>query len=335
MWMMYLIIVLLLCVTQINCNNYDPHYPASGEGLWFEGWYTRIVDFTNQMAFASIFGSYCVSGTSCNYMQDLPGYLAFVYQNFSQKFKVIETYPNATYIDVGPDERPVSSNPDFSSPPNFIWKTPDYGWNSESAISLTMPGGFTFKAVMADPIFWNPNNPGEGPEGLVMDLPLQQNWFVYSLGSQVSYSFSTPDGEIKTGTGFAHQEKNWGESFPSEWIWAEGTSADNLYHFALSGGDVPIVGPIGVHAWLIGYRSPNASWNFRPQDVPTLFTPHIDGCNGTFQIEANHLDETLKIFISAPVATFTPLAIPSQQGTYGSVCDSGVPLPYPVLFLNL
>ena len=51
---------------------------------------------------------------------------------------------------------------------------------------------------------------------------------------------------------------------------AEGTSADNMHHFALSGGEVPI-GPIGVHAWLIGYRSPNISWDFRYPPSPLLF----------------------------------------------------------------
>lgn len=37
---------------------------------------------------------------------------------------------------------------------------------------------------------------------------------------------------------------------------------DNEHHFALSGGEVP-VGPVGVHAWLLGYRSPNTTLNFR------------------------------------------------------------------------
>eukprot|EP01111_Echinosteliopsis_oligospora_P008298 TRINITY_DN2384_c0_g1_i1.p1 TRINITY_DN2384_c0_g1~~TRINITY_DN2384_c0_g1_i1.p1 ORF type:complete len:366 (+),score=101.64 TRINITY_DN2384_c0_g1_i1:139-1236(+) len=314
--------ILIICISFTQGSNYDPHYPSGDEGLFFEGWYTRIVDPTNHVAFAAVAGSYCPKSTSCNNMEGNAGYLAFVYQlDSNSKFDVIETYPNSTFIYVGPEGEPVTKNPAFATPPDFLWKTTTTANITNSTISLSFSDvGYSFFAEMSDVILWDPSNPGEGPEGIVDELPLQQHWFVYSLASEVLYSVTLPDGSSISGSGFAHQEKNWGSSFPSEWVWAEGISEDKTRQFALSGGKVPVVGPIGVHAWLLGFRSPSISWNFRPQDIPTIFTPEINACNGTFTMTASYFTQTIKLSMSAPLSTFTPLAIPSSAGFVPDGC---------------
>ena len=58
-----------------------------------------------------------------------------------------------------------------------------------------------------------------GPEGWVSRLPiLGFEWFVYSLRSRVDFIVSLPAQKIQVaGSGWAHQEKNWGASFPDAW----------------------------------------------------------------------------------------------------------------------
>eukprot|EP01119_Soliformovum_irregulare_P009142 TRINITY_DN2229_c0_g1_i1.p1 TRINITY_DN2229_c0_g1~~TRINITY_DN2229_c0_g1_i1.p1 ORF type:complete len:370 (-),score=78.24 TRINITY_DN2229_c0_g1_i1:91-1200(-) len=300
-------------------SNYDPHYPSNGEGLFFEGWYFRIVDPQQNRAIAALGGSFCANNQPCKNMQGLPGYFAMMYKDASMAMRAVESFPNETYIWLEPGNEIITGNPDFASPPDFEFEATDLGGFTNGSIDATI-NGYKLSATMSDPIFWNPAVPGEGPEGIAMDLPLQQHWFVYSLGSIVDYRFVTPEGDLWEGSGFAHQEKNWGENFPSEWVWSEGISPENDYHFALTGGKVPVVGPVGVHAWLIGYRSPNLTLNFRPQDLPTIFTPTVDACHGSFKMVASHLAWSVEFDMTADVNSFVALAIPTQQGFVPNGC---------------
>lgn len=250
-------------------------------------------------------------------MQGLPGYLGFIHQSDSNsKFSVEEVFPNSTTIVSGDPSSPIRENPDFSSPPNFKWSSENNGYFSNGSIHLSFPkSNIQFDADMSEPTFWNPKNPGEGPEGIAQYLPLQQHWFVYSLKSKVNYSYKSPKGNLQ-GSGFAHQEKNWGKSFPSQWVWAEATSKDGKYLFALSGGTVPVVGPIAVTAWLIGWRSPKHVLNFHPQDLTSAFDPKISACNGTYSMDVVNAatGKRLYVRISAPISTFTALAVPWEKG---------------------
>ena len=58
-------------------------------------------------------------------------------------------------------------------------------------------------------------------------------------------------------------EKNWGSSFPSEWLWME-AAQNSTVQFAFAGGPLSFNG-LEVTGHLLGYRSPRVgSWNFHP-----------------------------------------------------------------------
>ena len=59
---------------------------------------------------------------------------------------------------------------------------------------------------------------GSGPEGWLTSLPfLPLHWFVYSTGSTGTYSWTESNNSF-SGQALAHQEKNWGDSFPPGWV---------------------------------------------------------------------------------------------------------------------
>ena len=59
---------------------------------------------------------------------------------------------------------------------------------------------------------------GAGPEGWLTHLNiLPLHWFVYSIGSKGTYSWTESNNSF-SGQALAHQEKNWGKSFPPGWV---------------------------------------------------------------------------------------------------------------------
>lgn len=168
-------------------------------------------------------------------------------------------YPSNDDIEVTVRGKPVTFNPDFTSPANFEWKVKAYGYfrvtENETRFNFTNVGGVTFIGVLGPPKPWGPD--GEGPEGWIDHVPfLPLHWFVYSLGSEINYNWVNDDtGELLRGRkGLAHQEKNWGNSFLPAWIKAEGVDGPSDSSFAVSLGVLGI-DTFNIPAHLIGYRS--------------------------------------------------------------------------------
>ncbi|KAL6062670.1 Tocopherol cyclase [Balamuthia mandrillaris] len=251
------------------------------------------------------------------------------YNTNATAMEVWELFPNATSITIKKGE-PVDVNPDFSSPPDFEWKIlggegedgAGCFFRNDAVYYVSKSQGVKFSAKFKNPLYWEKNKPGEGPEGNAIYLPLQQHWFVYSLGSDAVWQFLQQNSSVSlSGSGWAHQEKNWGVSFPKAWIWSEGMAENNTRHFAVTGGNVPVIGPIAVTAWLVGYRSPRINWSFRPQNVLTSFTPGIDACSGSFNMTVQTpVTKRLVFTMKAPVKTYTPLSVPSLQGWVPDGC---------------
>lgn len=78
-------------------------------------------------------------------------------------------------------------------------------------------------------ILWNEKQSEAGPEGWARKVPLfPTHWYVYSLGSKATYQLSNPEAGInQEGRGYAHQEKNWGETFPAGHVWVQAMSLKN------------------------------------------------------------------------------------------------------------
>lgn len=170
-------------------------------------------------------------------------------------------------------------------------------------------------------IRWNPKDLSEGPEGWVSILPIiGLHWFVHSLASSAKVSFSDIESGLhENAEGFAHMEKNWGVSFPNQWIWVEGMSSFSSIHekpdvtLAFAGGDADVAGISIPNQFLVGYRSALLDWNFHPQD-PAFFSIESDACNGKIKLTARTATRKLEVEISASFDTFESVWGPTSQG---------------------
>jgi len=300
----------------------DPHRPKE-KGPWCEGWYTRIVDPTNNRSLAIVTASYLPKDAGHRDGESMPGYLAVaVQEGIGTPLKVYETFPDRTSLfQAG---KPVRRDPDMDSPANFAWDASGNGKATQDSLEIEIPGRIKVSARLGARKPWDDKD--LGPQGIgayLKFLPL--NWFVHSLGSECSYEITYPSeggaSATITGQGYAHQEKNWGKLFPSAWIWLQSMSSDNTAHLALAGGrlDLRLMTPT---AWMAGYRSEKVQAYFRPSVIGTTFTTVISACRGRFEMTAENPAYKLEISAQAPLDSFGLLSIPGPQGFYPGALES-------------
>lgn len=317
-----LVVGLISQVTLIKGNQYDPHLFPS-EGPFMEGWYSRIIDFESNHSFGILFGQVLLRSQGSHFSYYPQNMLSFIHsKGDGSSMESFAVYPSSDDIEVTVRGKPVTSDPDFKSPANFEWKVKQYGYfrvtENETRFNFTNVGGVTFIGVLGPPKPWGPD--GEGPEGWIDHVPfLPLHWFVYSLGSEINYNWLNDNtGELLRGRkGLAHQEKNWGKSFPPAWIWAEGVDGPSGSSFAVSLGVLGI-DTFNIPAHLIGYRSSAATLNFKPTN--SVLTKFIDGCSGRMNATVTGLDHKLEFEIhTAPSALQTCLLGPTSDG-FAPVC---------------
>ncbi|KAL9950658.1 hypothetical protein ACROYT_G043187 [Oculina patagonica] len=313
---------LIFQVALVNCNQYDPHLFPS-EGPFMEGWYSRIIDFESNHSFGILFGQVLMRKQGPHFKYYPLNMLSFIHsKGDGSSMESFTVYPSSENIEVTVQGKPVTRNPDFKSPANFEWKAKPYGYfrvtENETKFNFTNVGGVTFIGVLGPPRPWGPG--GEGPEGWIDHVPfLPLHWFVYSLGSEINYNWVNDDsGELLRGKrGLAHQEKNWGKSFPPAWIWAEGVDGPSGSSFAVSLGVLGLE-TFDIPAHLIGYRSSAATLNFKPTN--SVLSKHLDGCGGKMNATVTGLEHKLEFEIQAAPSTLqTCLLGPTLDG-FAPVC---------------
>lgn len=310
-------------VTWVNGNQYDPHlFPAVGP--FMEGWYARMIDFESNHSFGILFGQVLLRREGPHFKYYPLNMLSFIHsKGDGRSMESFAVYPPSEDIEVTVQGKPVTSDPDFKSPANFEWKAKPYGYfrvnENETRFNFTNVEGVSFIGVLGPPQPWGPD--GEGPEGWLDHVPfLPLHWFVYSLGSElINYNWvNDKTGELLRGRqGLVHQEKNWGNSFPPAWIWAEGVDGPSGSSFAVSLGVLGLE-TFEIPAHLIGYRSSAVTLNFKPTD--SVLTKYIDGCNGSMNATVTGLVHKLEFEIHAPPSTLqTCLLGPTLDG-FAPVC---------------
>lgn len=314
----------------IYASLYDPHlFPE--QGPFFEGWYMRVTDFDSRDSFGLLFGS-VLPDTGRNILSDPLVVSSFLYRRCNGEENVCELTSVDGKVNLG-DLRitvggeNVTSDPDQTSPANFIWQvnTKEHGGSFQQIGDKTefnfRLGDAIIRGEASDPVPWN--DAGTGPEGWLVNLPLPLHWFVYSLRSKLNFYEiqNLTSGVVMTGSiGAVHLEKNWGKSFPEKWIWSEGVSltSDNA-SFAISGGLVDFTF-LKVDAYLIGFRNPakGLSIDFRPDN--SITTTEIDGCKGTVNVTATSALFSLEITVSAPAKTYSSCLLGPGTKGFKSVC---------------
>lgn len=285
---------------------------ADAEGPWFQGWYTRITD-ANGASIAVIGATQYLPGTPMPDGFYLPGYLAVIISDHGLT-KVYETFPAETTF--WSNRASVLEDPESPYWEEFFWDSGGNGVITNEYIDVSIPGGIDVEASLGPRLPYNSTIPWLGPEGLVEFLPfVPLHWFVNSLGSDATYTYTLLDegGDTVSGSGFAHQESNWGVIFPPAWVWAEGINSDNSRQFSLSGGEL-MLGDTSLTTWLVAYHSPRIKWQFRPTLPGTEYITSIDSCAGSFSMIAKDSFRTLVITAHAPQESFFDVSVPTEDG---------------------
>jgi len=278
-------------------------------GPWFEGWYIRVTDPETQRSFALITTSSTVQKSGLSFDSIMPGYLAFLYDlTPGGQTHSVEYFPQKTWVE--------TSGPDLPADSDFKWTADGYGFLSEHEAQMKLPTGDEVSFQLGKRMPWSKNWSDWGPEGwasFFSFLPLK--WYVDSLGTPTEYRLKiAATGEVITGHGYAHIEKNWGRAFPLAWMWLQATSEDNSSHLAMAGGPLSI-GPINYTTYLIGYKTKTLDLEIRPdQALDAQYETQIDPCRGTFFIQASNSYQKILIKAQAPLDSFAPVSIPTVAG---------------------
>ncbi|KAK7193486.1 hypothetical protein PSPO01_00159 [Paraphaeosphaeria sporulosa] len=131
--------------------------------------------------------------------------------------------------------------------------------NGDTTYSLSAPE-WSLNATATSRTPWFPSQNTSTPEGWLVHLPLPLHWHVHSLSSRAEYHLKIPSENVdEKDTAPLHQEKNWANSFPSAHTWVQAREPDTARGICLAGGKI-----LGMHAFLLGYRSPKLNLDFAP-----------------------------------------------------------------------
>ena len=285
-----------------------PH-PIPDSGTFFEGWYLRLTA-PEALSVGALAASWHDRALDRN-----ESYLAlFVQQPGASRLEVhdalLSTKPS---ISSGGASGGAVSSP--SSPASFRWELGDDTVVTERSMTIAFPDGARFAATLGAPVFWNPADPSEGPEGAWLHSSwLRSHWFISSTASTVQWSLTSADGRAKSGSGLAHFEKNWGASFPRRWVWAQGIDPVTGTSFVLAGGDNPLVPLMPGGAWMLGVRSPLGAWDFATARGGQELSVWHDGCGGTITFRAESHEGLVEISVAAPRDSFGSIKAPRAGG---------------------
>ena len=185
-----------LTLEKITAGPMTPHkYNATP---FMEGWYTRITHGKERIA---IIVGYYESEDSTK-----QGYAAILTAK-DGKLVVDEAFSSDFEIDHGDSNL-------FSS--DFEVKLGNFAYIKKDYLSIRLPSGASLEANFSKISPWKPISLGLGPESIGVFMPFKAHWYVHSLNSRVRFHYSNPQLNINMyGIGSAHQEKNWGQAFPS------------------------------------------------------------------------------------------------------------------------
>ena len=305
-----------------NANYYDPHkFPSRGP--FFEGWYLRVSDPTRDASFGVLFGKVLPEEPAEAETLAFIGLLNTT--NSRSSLAAHDSFPDVTDVSLTAAGRPVTKNPDKSSPANMTWSSPEgvvRVTDARTTVNVTI-GSVHFEMETGAVMPWAED--GYGPMG-IWDawLPFPLYWFVYSVKTPiVRYKWhDTITGETFSSTsGMVHMEKNWGDSFPTAWMWVQGYSPSTGATFAITYGPIDILFQvISVDGHLAGYRNPQAgiSMDFRPDNSKKLVT--YDACNGVASFEFTTLTHTLSIQMQSNVDTYSGCLYGPMQNGFRPVC---------------
>eukprot|EP00656_Telonema_subtile_P009603 TRINITY_DN14521_c0_g1_i2.p1 TRINITY_DN14521_c0_g1~~TRINITY_DN14521_c0_g1_i2.p1 ORF type:complete len:356 (+),score=53.20 TRINITY_DN14521_c0_g1_i2:176-1243(+) len=302
---------LFACISCVLCSPFDPHeFPSSQKLPYFDGWFFRLTG--PNVSASVILGGFKPIGSSS---YNTTWAAMMLYKN--QKMSTKQFFLDQTMVTISPD---ASSERGIPSAFDWAASTPQlqgsFAINDSTANLDFKTDSLEISFDMKDRVPWDRSGPdSSGPEGWVgKTLPLPCHYYVHSLGSATNFRIKS-DGETVQGQGFTHMETNYGQNFPSGWLWVQGVSADGAVQLMLTGGLFNI-GPIPTHTFLLGFRSPDLNLDLRTTDLD-VFKHRFNASEGWLEMSARSpLGQTrLSMNVSTPVSTFSDaLYFPTPNG---------------------
>ncbi|MCO5576004.1 hypothetical protein L7F22_029811 [Adiantum nelumboides] len=313
---------------------WDPHKPAFTPLLpkalrpypSFEGWFMRLVDFSNGFSAGIILATnYATAESQATLLFSLPDGVCEGFES-GRTYSVYARSKESKFIQYPPPKAEESRKP--HEPEGFEWESPNLGRivarPHETLMDITVEG-YKFKTHMFNEVLWDAQDSEKGPEGWARRISiLPTHWYVYSLGSQATYELSNAEKGLKIeGKGLAHQEKNWGETFPAGHVWMQAFTQDNKSQIVLSGAYFKIGDNTKTpYLFAMGYRSPDLNLDMRTNDPGVVFKDfEILPLEARFAVKAVGPSHTLQIRCSAPLNSFSdPLLCPIGKLAWEPAC---------------
>ena len=296
--------------------------PKSRRKQWFEGWFFRLTDHRALTSVAVVFGSLR--------RPNEPPPAAFsehiVVVAYRDGAGVART--EAAYLDAGAVRIRGGAADAFDAPaiggggPRVSWWSDEHGGmvveGDRAMLDVRVAGLRLAANVSAPRVPWDAARPDTaGPEGwLARTGLLPCHYFVHSFGSPARYRLLRR-GALVAGGGAAtaHAERNYGDTFPTGWVWAQASAAGGAAHLILTGGRF-VIGPLTTRSYVLGVRAGALSLDFRTTDLDRVEEARHP-CAGRFELNATSRDgrRRLRLRIAAPPASFgRPIPVPTLDG---------------------
>ena len=268
---------LLLAATVCTASPFDPHPlpPNSSPSPFFEGWFTRVVAPEHNLSVSVIVGDYRpAKGAAVTELW------ACLLLDVGGRVTTKEAFlaPEGLRLTVS-GGRNVTQPPKLGTPADFRWQHGNSSLvvrDNVSTLDFSFcegGSGFRVRAELSERVPWDKSAPdSSGPEGWLeaADFVLPTHYYVQTLASHAAFRIDpcgASDSQAAVqGRGFAHQEANWGGTFPSAWIWAQGIAPDGEVQLVLTAGEFDIAG-ITTKQSIIALRTPTLSATFRNIDL--------------------------------------------------------------------
>jgi hypothetical protein len=298
---------------------------SSRRRQWFEGWFFRLVDHATSSTVAVIFGSLRKSSrsSSSSALGPFDEHLIVLAYNDgrdgTQHMQSVRLDGDSVRLGGGGGGGMPPRVPSASGAHVSWWSDAHGGMqvNGDAAVlDLRLPSSLRLNATIRGPrVAWDDRRPDHaGPEGWLSRTGLLPcHYFVHSFGSPTSYSLwhGRRRPRLSSAAALAHIERNWGDSFPSGWVWAQATATDGRAFLILTGGRF-VIGPLTTDSFVIGLRASvrggggeKLRWDFRTTDLDRVAELR-DPCAGRLALNATSRDgrRRLELLVEAPPNSF-------------------------------
>lgn len=316
---------------------FAPHVlpPASSPSPFFEGWFTRVVSHDTDLSFSVILGAFRPPHGSAP-----TEVWACLLLDDKGNPTTTQGFADPALFQLTVRGQHVTQQPKLGTPASFRWvHQSSSGLNGtlvvdgdNASLDFSFPSAsgfehnFRVQAWLSHRAPWDRSAPDSGgPEGWLAGAEqlLPTHYYVQSLASSATFKLTelradgTPIGATTSGRGFAHQEANWGGTFPEAWVWAQGMTADGQTQMVLTAGEFTVAG-ITTQQAIIAVRSPTKSVTLRNIDLDRIESVRRP-CAGLPSLrilaESRNSSTRLTVTLEAPRNTFSlPLEAPSAEG---------------------